>query len=160
MLTNHQWDVVAITESNFTGNAQDIYPWYEFENCSFKITTSSRGGQGVNTGGLNKWPKFCHSPGGSIYLSGEWHFFWYYLRHIFLEENRCIFNQSFTKINNNQQRCQQWLYVNLCFQCIVYILYFYNCLPVHKTMLWLDILHRVQWPFLLTRFNFNPSMDK
>ena len=25
-------------EGNFTGNAQDVYPWYEFENYSLKIT--------------------------------------------------------------------------------------------------------------------------
>ena len=27
-------------EGNFTENAQDIYPWYEFENDEFKITAS------------------------------------------------------------------------------------------------------------------------
>ena len=30
-------------EGNFTGNAEDIYPWYEFENCLFKITAESHG---------------------------------------------------------------------------------------------------------------------
>ena len=28
-------------EDNFTGNAIDIYPWYDLENYSFKITTKS-----------------------------------------------------------------------------------------------------------------------
>ena len=41
------------SESNFIGNAQDIYPWYEFENDSFKITTASPRGH---------WVKYSVSP--------------------------------------------------------------------------------------------------
>ena len=33
-LTHRQWDLVSFTSENFT-------PWYEFENCEFKITTAS-----------------------------------------------------------------------------------------------------------------------
>ena len=29
MFINHLWSLEAITYRNFTGNAQDIYPWYE-----------------------------------------------------------------------------------------------------------------------------------
>ena len=35
-------------EGNFTWNAQDMYPWREFENCLFKITSTSPRGQSVN----------------------------------------------------------------------------------------------------------------
>ena len=35
-------------EGNFTGNAQDIYPWYEFEKYEFKITAASQRGQEIN----------------------------------------------------------------------------------------------------------------
>ena len=35
-------------EGSFTGNAQDIYPWYEIENYWFKITVPSPRGQWVD----------------------------------------------------------------------------------------------------------------
>ena len=35
VLTTHQW------VGNFAGTAEDIYPWYKFENNSFKTTTKS-----------------------------------------------------------------------------------------------------------------------
>ena len=35
-------------EDNFTRNAPDIYPWYEFENYLFKIIATSPRGQWVN----------------------------------------------------------------------------------------------------------------
>ena len=31
-------------DRNFTGNAQDICPWYQFKKCKFKITATSPGG--------------------------------------------------------------------------------------------------------------------
>ena len=40
-------------QGNFTGNAQDIYPWYEFENYQLKFTSTSLRGQGLNTFMLN-----------------------------------------------------------------------------------------------------------
>ena len=42
-------------ESNFTGNVQDIYPWYEFEYHQFKNTATSPRDQWVN----------FHAPGRS-----------------------------------------------------------------------------------------------
>ena len=33
MLTNSQWGLVLFTSGQF----QDIYPWYEFENCQFNL---------------------------------------------------------------------------------------------------------------------------
>ena len=36
-------------EKDFTRNAQDIYPWYQFENYWFKTLTTSSRGQWVNT---------------------------------------------------------------------------------------------------------------
>ena len=42
---NQCWLIVKVMwhvhEDNFTGNAKDIYPWYELENYSFKTTTTS-----------------------------------------------------------------------------------------------------------------------
>ena len=35
-------------ENDFTRNAQDIYPWYQFENYWFKTSTASSRGQWVN----------------------------------------------------------------------------------------------------------------
>ena len=35
-------------EGNFTGNAQDVYPWYKFQGYQFKITTASPGRHRVN----------------------------------------------------------------------------------------------------------------
>ena len=35
-------------EGNITGNAQEIYPWYEFQKYSFKILAASPGGQWFN----------------------------------------------------------------------------------------------------------------
>ena len=44
---------VASILGHFQGNAQDIYPWYEFQNNSFKIITTSPRGQRVKeTSGL------------------------------------------------------------------------------------------------------------
>ena len=37
VLTNYQWGLVA-SEGNFTGNVQEMYPGYEFENYWFKIS--------------------------------------------------------------------------------------------------------------------------
>ena len=51
-MTNHQWGI--ITESSFTGNTQDIYSWFEFENYQFKITATSPWGQWVNKVLLHK----------------------------------------------------------------------------------------------------------
>ena len=42
-------------EDNFTGKAQDIYPWYEFENYSFKITSTSPSDQWLNVEVLMHW---------------------------------------------------------------------------------------------------------
>ena len=48
MLTIHQLGLVAFM---FLWNAQDIYPWYEFENYLFEITAVSPRGQWVNQSG-------------------------------------------------------------------------------------------------------------
>ena len=51
MLANHQWDLVhvAFTWGQFTCNGGDIYPWYEFENYSFQITTTSPRDKWINS---------------------------------------------------------------------------------------------------------------
>ena len=36
------------SDANLTGNYQGIYPWYEFQNCKYKITALSPMGQWVN----------------------------------------------------------------------------------------------------------------
>ena len=44
MLTNHQIISGCLwhsPEGNFSGNAQDIYPWYEFEKYWFQVTAAS-----------------------------------------------------------------------------------------------------------------------
>ena len=45
MLTNHQWDRVAFTWGQFTGNAKNIHIWNEFENYWSKIKDVSHWGQ-------------------------------------------------------------------------------------------------------------------
>ena len=37
------------SKDNFTGNSQEICPWYEFENHQFKITVASHRSQWVNS---------------------------------------------------------------------------------------------------------------
>ena len=41
MMTNQQWGHMAFIWGKFAWDAQDVYPWYGFENYSFKITTAS-----------------------------------------------------------------------------------------------------------------------
>ena len=48
----NQWSSVAFTWSNFTGNAPDMNHWTVFENCIFKITSTSLRGQWVNRIGI------------------------------------------------------------------------------------------------------------
>ena len=43
------WSALVQSKSNFTGNTQDIYLWYEFEICSFKITANLPGANGPLT---------------------------------------------------------------------------------------------------------------
>ena len=50
---NQCWPIISEVlqhspESNFTGNAPDIYHWYDFENDSFKFRAASPRGQWVN----------------------------------------------------------------------------------------------------------------
>ena len=51
---NHCWLISIILwhspEGNYTGTAQDIFPWYEFEKYCFKITAVSPRGQWVKIG--------------------------------------------------------------------------------------------------------------
>ena len=51
VLTNHQSSCEAFTWGQFHGNAQDIYPRYEFENSYSDITTAPLRGQRVNLPG-------------------------------------------------------------------------------------------------------------
>ena len=48
-------------EGNFTGNAQNIYPWYEFENDLSKITATSPMGQGLELW-INSTEVWCLTP--------------------------------------------------------------------------------------------------
>ena len=48
MFINHQSHVAAFTWEHFTGNDEDIYPWYKFENYWFKITPTYPRDQWVN----------------------------------------------------------------------------------------------------------------
>ena len=50
---NQCWFIISTVlwhslEGSFSGNAQDISPWYQFENYEFKITVLSSRGQWVN----------------------------------------------------------------------------------------------------------------
>ena len=48
MLINHHERLVAFTGGNYSGNAQDMYHKYEFENHHFDITVTSPSDQWVN----------------------------------------------------------------------------------------------------------------
>ena len=48
MSANHSEVLWHSPEGNFTGNADDIYPWYGFKIYYFKITATSPRGQWVN----------------------------------------------------------------------------------------------------------------
>ena len=43
------------SEGNFTGNAEDIYPWYEYENDQFTSTLEPPRGQWIDTQHIYSW---------------------------------------------------------------------------------------------------------
>ena len=53
-------------ESNFTGNALDICPWYVFENYLSRITAASHRGKWVNREGGREGVHSLFSPNGNM----------------------------------------------------------------------------------------------
>ena len=67
MSNNHQWSLVAFTWGQFHKKCSNIYSWYDFENCQFKITTASHRTQWVSVKSL--WPRdaiWWHRSGSTL----------------------------------------------------------------------------------------------